>query len=81
METADMKQKCLDLSTAAMALFDLIEAEGIDAPMDKIENILTLANVIEVGSEIKQYYAQRNIQRMLALGVSPAALLRLAEGK
>lgn len=73
----DIKQACLDLSNAAIALFDLVEADGIDAPMDGIENILKLKAMVDASEVIRGYYARRNISRMLALGVSPETLARM----
>jgi hypothetical protein len=71
----EMKQVCISLSDAALALFDLIDAEGIDSPVDSQEGITTLKAVMDATEEIKIYYTLRNIQRMLALGISPSTLL------
>lgn len=73
----DMKQACLDLSNAAIALFDLIDADGVQAPLDGIAGVMKLKAVVDAAEEIRSYYERRNIQRLLALGVSPAELLRM----
>lgn len=78
--TADMKQACLDLSNAAIALFDLIDEDGVTAPMEGMDGIMKLKAVVDSSEKIRGYYERRNIQRMLALGVSPATLLRMAGG-
>lgn len=77
MDVADMKQACLDLSNAALALFDLIEKDGIDSPMDGLDNIMKLKAVVDHVETLRGYYARRNISRMLALGVSPTSLLEM----
>ncbi len=74
----EMKQACLDLSKAATALFDIIEAGGIDSPMEGLDNILILKDLNQASVNIIGYYQRRNIQRMLALGVSPETLLKMA---
>lgn len=78
MDDKDMKQLCLDLSNASLKLFDLIDAKGIDAPLETMENVFVFGTVINKYREIADYYERRNIQRMLALGVSPATLLERA---
>ncbi len=75
----EMKQVCISLSDAALALFDLIDAEGIDAPVDGHEGIERLKAVLDATEEIRIYYTLRNIQRMLALGISPSTLLEEAK--
>lgn len=75
----DLMQECLDLSKAALALFDFIEADGIDAPLDNANGVLKVKAVVDASNNIREYYYKRNIARMLALGISPAALLRMAE--
>ncbi len=74
----DMKQACLDLSSAAIALFDLLEEKGDMAPLEDIGDMLKLVALVDKTTEIREYYFRRNVQRMLALGVSPEALLRMA---
>lgn len=72
-----MKQACLDLSNAAIALFDLIEEKGDMAPLDSLDDLPTLMKVINEANHIRDYYNRRNIQRMLALGVSPDHLMKM----
>lgn len=74
----DMKQACLDLSNSAIALFDLLEAEGDDAPMEGLENIEKLKAVVDHAYLIIGHYQRRNIARMIALGVNPETILRMA---
>ncbi len=76
MDVADMKQLCLDLSNSAIALFDIIDDKGIEAPLADYEAIQKLKTVIDSSYNIRDYYYRRNIQRMLALGVSPDSLLK-----
>jgi hypothetical protein len=68
----EMKQTCISLSDAALALFDFIDAEGIDAPVDGYEGIEKLKAVLDTTEDIRKYYVLRNIQRMLSLGISPS---------
>ncbi len=75
----EMKQVCISLSDAALALFDFIDAEGVDAPVDGHEGIERLKAVLDATEEIRIYYTLRNIQRMLALGISPSTLLEEAK--
>jgi hypothetical protein len=75
MNTADVKQVCIDLSTAAIALFDLIDADGIDAPIDSQDGVAKLVAVVDTVEEIRSYYAGLNIQRIIAMGVAPYELL------
>lgn len=79
-DPTDMKQACLDLSNAAIALFDLIDQDGVQAPLDDWAGVLKLKAVVDAGEVIRGYYQRRNIQRMLALGISPDELLRMAGG-
>lgn len=72
----EMKQTCLYLSDAALALFDFIEAEGVEGPLTKLDGVMKLKDVIETTEEIRAYYSRRNLSRMLALGISPATLLK-----
>ncbi len=78
MDTTDIKQVCLDLSNASIALFDLIEEEGESAPMEGLENIACLKKVIDNAYLIIDFYQRKNIRRMVALGVSPETILRMA---
>ncbi len=73
----DLKQKRLDLSNAVLVLFDLIDTEGVTAPIDNQSGITKLRAVIDITDEIQGYYYHRNLQRMLALGVSPDSLLKM----
>ena len=75
----EMKQTCISLSDAALALFDFIDVEGIDAPVDGHEGIAKLKAVLDATEEIRVYYTLRNVQRMLALGISPTTLLEEAK--
>lgn len=72
-------QVCLDLSKAATDVFDLIEAEGLDAPMETVDHILKLKAIVDNTEVLRSYYFRRNIQRMLALGVLPSHLMEMAE--
>ncbi len=78
MDKTDIKQVCLDLSNASIALFDLIEEEGESAPMEGLENIASLKKVIDNAYLIIDFYQRKNIRRMMALGVSPETILRMA---
>ncbi len=72
----EMKQACLHLSDSALALFDLIAAKGVDAPLEDYDGIAKLKNVINISEEIRDYYSLRNVQRMLALGITPDNLYK-----
>ncbi len=76
----DVKQACIDLSTAAINLFDLVDADGVDAPMDDFVGIAKLVSVVTKAEDIREYYAARNIERILALGTSPEVLLKTIRG-
>ncbi len=75
----DLTQACLDLSNAALALFDIIDAKGVNAPLEDHGDMMKLMTVIDSSEKIRAYYYHRNIQRMLALGVSPETLLRMGK--
>lgn len=75
----DMLQTCLDVSNSAIALFDLIEKEGVDSPLNNIDNLEKLTNLIKDVKKIKEYYYRRNVQRMLALGHTPEDILKISE--
>jgi len=77
----DLKQVCLDLSNAALVLFDVVETEGLNAPLEDCVAMAKLKAVMDTSEEIREYYYRRNIRRMLALGVSPETLLRMTEEK
>jgi hypothetical protein len=68
----EMKQACLYLSDSALALFDLIDAEGVEAPINDHNGITQLKAVFDTAEQIRKHYALHNIQRMLALGISPS---------
>ena len=70
-----MMQALLDVSKAATDLFDLVEAGGVDAPLD---NPFAFVPFMRCHEQVRAYYSRRNVHRMLALGVSPADLLRMA---
>ncbi len=75
----EMKQVCISLSDAALGLFDLIDSEGIDAPVNDHDGREKLKAVMDATEEIRIYYTLRNIQRMLALGISPTTLFEKAK--
>lgn len=79
MTADDVKATCLDLSKAALGLFDIVDADGIDAAMENYDNILILKSLIDSAEEIRSYYERANIQRMLAMGVPPKTLLNWAK--
>lgn len=79
MDATEMKQTCLDLSRAATNLYDIVDGQGIDAPMDELRHILTLQKIVAKAEEIRAYYFRRNVQRMLALGVSPESLNKMVK--
>lgn len=74
-----LKQVCLDLSKAATDVFDMIDQECLDSPMDSVDHILVLKAIVDHAETIRGYYFQRNIQRMLALGVPPSHLVQMME--
>ncbi len=76
---ADVKQACIDLSTAAIALFDLIDADGVDAPIDSHDGIASLRAMKEASEALRFYYAALNVERMVALGLSVKSLFRLID--
>lgn len=78
MDEAQMKQHCLELMNAAIAIFDLVEEKGIVAPLEDLDGVMKLKSMVDHANEIREYYYRRNIQRMLALGVSPESLLKMA---
>lgn len=73
-----LMQVCLDLSKAATDVFDLIDEEGLDAPMETIDHILKLKAIVDNAETLRSYYFQRNIQRMLSLGVPASHLMEMA---
>jgi hypothetical protein len=79
MTDVEMKQLCVDLSKAAIALFDLIEEKGLNAPLEDLDGAMHLKNLIDLSDDIRGYYMRVNLQRMMALGVDPADLLRMAK--
>lgn len=82
MDKTEMKQICLDLSKAAGTLFDIIdEKDDINAVMDGALGVLALAEVMINTNKMREYYARQNIQRMLALGISPEELARMDLGR
>lgn len=54
----------------------LVETKGIDGPLDDIDSVLKIKLMADSIDDISGYYVTRNIQRMLALGVNPANLLK-----
>jgi hypothetical protein len=75
----DVRQLCLDVSKAAMELFDLVDEKGDHAPLDDTGNVMILQAMLEPMYEIKGYYTRLAVQRMLALGVSPANIIKSYE--
>lgn len=78
MDKIDFLEACNNLSTAADELFDLIDTGGTDAVLNDVQGVLKLKAVIDSFNVIRDYYLQRSIQRMMALGISPATLLKTA---
>ncbi len=73
----DIKQLCLDISSAAMALFDMVDEKGVDEPLVDENGPFILKKLLDPTFEIKEYYLRRSIQRMLALGYSPEMIARM----
>lgn len=80
MTDAEIKQKCLDASNAAIALFDLIDEHGKDAVLETHDGLKAMMDLMVPVEGLRTYYQRRNIARMLALGVSPEQLMRAATG-
>ncbi len=78
-EPIDVKQICLDLSNAALVLFDLVESKGDAAPLEDYNDMAILRLVVDKSEAIRSYYYHRNLQRMLALGLSPETLLKMVK--
>lgn len=79
MTDEEVKQACIDIWTNAMALFDAVEARGKDAPIDDMETLMKLTVLLDKTEEMRVYYAHRNIQRMMALGISPDRIMEMAK--
>lgn len=79
MDDHELKQLCISVSKAALELYDIIDEKGITAPIDNMGDLSSLKNLIENSEKIRRYYFRRTTQRMLALGVSPKALLEMAD--
>jgi len=74
-----IEQACLDLSKAALDVFELVDKDGIDAPMEGVEHILRLKAIVDNAEAIRSYYFRRNIQRMLAHGGPASHLVEMPE--
>lgn len=72
----DPKQLCLDISKAALALFDQLEAEGNDAPMNNASTLPNLFRVMNKSSDLRDYYINLGRRRLLGLGVPPERIPR-----
>lgn len=79
MTETELKQACVDLSNLWIGVFDVIDDDGIDGILTKLDGIMNLKVALDKTEAIRAYILQRNMQRMLALGISPAELLKMAE--
>lgn len=80
MDKDKMLEACLALQRQAGELFDLIEAKGLDAPMESIEKLNSVRAITLLAGTIKEYYIRRAIGDMINLGVSPETLFKLGRG-
>lgn len=80
-ELGDLKQACLDLSNAALALFDAFERDGYEAMwvQDNADGLRAVMAMQNAHNTLADFLRGQSVRRMLALGVSPEALLKLGE--
>ncbi len=64
---ADLKQACLDCSSASLAFFDLLEQHGLDAAWEDPTAVVKLAGAYET---IRQFLLLQTTARMRGLGLS-----------
>ena len=83
----DLKQACLDLSKAALTLFDGLEEHGVEAPWqgnvlkgEGMEYLLAIAEIRNSWFTLSEFFARQSASRLLALGVSPATLMGMDNG-
>lgn len=74
---SDLKQACIDLSNTALAMFDAFEKHGLEAAW---EDPFLIKQFMEDHERIRGFIQRQVNQRMLALGVSPERLLKMAKG-
>lgn len=79
MTQEEMQQACLDLSNSAIALFDLVEKKGLSSPLEEVSDTLKLKALFDASTKIVDYYQHCNIQKMMALGVSPSAIFKMGD--
>lgn len=70
---AALKQACLDLSNAALALFDQLDEHGTEAPWVG-GNVLTLGKLTAAHEEIRSYFARQAVTRLSATSGGRALL-------
>jgi hypothetical protein len=75
-ETAsDMKQTCLDLSNAALALFDCFDELGIEAAWID-DTVLVILDMERAHDRLRDLLSRQTAARMAALGYTPEQLAR-----
>jgi hypothetical protein len=72
-----LKQACLDISNAALALFDQIDEHGTEAPWVGA-NVLTMKRLAESYDQIRSYFRRPGGDAARRLGVTPDQLAGLA---
>lgn len=77
MDVGDMKQTCLALQQASGKLHDILDLSGITGPIDSLENILVIKDIVDNAQVIQSYFQWEHVLRMLKMGVDPADLTRL----
>lgn len=75
-DPVDIKQACLDLSNAAMALFDEVEKRGMEGGWTA-SGVMALVKMSTSYERIREPFARMATRRMLALGVSREQLAEM----
>jgi len=70
-----VRQMCLGLNAAALALFDQVEADGDDAPLSDPTQLFAVTAAFNA---IRVYYQTRALRRLAHL--DPAFLARIMSG-
>lgn len=72
---SELKQSCLDLSKSALELYDRFEEHGLEAAWEG-DGALVVVRMSDAHEVLRQFLLTQSTLRLLALGVSPADLLR-----
>lgn len=71
-QVTEMKQACLDLSNAAMEMFDLLDADGMEGPWNDPLVAVRMRNAFDA---IAEPLGAMAVRRLMALGVNPETIL------